>query len=119
MEKEELLKMKREIEPKAKFWNQNSLFLFFGFSSAIFIITAIELFKIIGKDYSFNLNKIIPALINFGNQDYYFIGMIVLFMFGLIVTTASAKAIGNNQDHYNNILNWINRKLNELKNKNK
>ena len=108
--KEQLLRLKKDIEPEAKFWNQNSLFLVFGFSSAILLTTGIELFKIIGKDYSFNLNKLLLTFMS-NKPDYYFFGMFVFFIFGLIITLFSARIIDKNSHKFDAILKGINRRL--------
>lgn len=111
MEKQFLLEMKKEIEPLAKFWSQNSLFLFFGLSSAIFLTAGFELFRIIGKDYMFKWENISSNLIHFSSLDYYFIGTILFFLFGLILALISARRIDKNTKHFNKILISINKEL--------
>ncbi|MEK6913831.1 MAG: hypothetical protein AABW47_04145 [Nanoarchaeota archaeon] len=105
--KEKLIESKKDIESKAKFWNQNNLFLYFGLASAIFLTNAIELFKIIAKDYKFNFKELFSSVINFG--DWYLIGILLFSIFGLVTAMLSAKVIGENKEHFNNLVNGINK----------
>jgi hypothetical protein len=107
--KEKLIEAQKDIEQKAKFWNQNNLFLYFGLASAIFLTTAIELFKIIAKDYAFNWRRVLDSLFNF--KDMYLFGILFFFVFGLVTAGLSAKVIGENKEHFNRLLNEINRLL--------
>lgn len=118
MEKDEKLRAlenaKKYLIPKAKFWNQNSLFLFFGFSSAIMLTSGIELFKIFSKDYSFKWKEIFFKLIHYPN-DFYLIGILCFFIFGLILAILSARKIDNVTKDTNTILKVIDEKIKKLK----
>lgn len=109
MDKGILLDIKKEIEPKAKFWNQNSLFLSFGFCAAIFLTSALELFKIIAKDYQFDLSKVTKSIFGI---DWYLTGTFLFFIFGFILSVLIARVIDENTKHFNKLLNYINKELN-------
>lgn len=100
----------KNLEPKAKFWNQNSLFLVFGGSFAVMFTSGIELFKIWAKDYSFKLASLSKLL-----EDWYFCGIGAFFLFGLIICIFSAKKIDNIIKETNIILRMLNEELKELK----
>ncbi len=91
--KEMLEKAKKELEPKAKFWNQNSLFLLFAASFSIVATTGIDLFKL-GM----------PA-------KYHFLGIFMFFIFGLVVCLISAKTIDDMTKNTNITLKTINGEL--------
>lgn len=111
---ESLENAKKELTPKAKFWNQNSLFLFFGFSSAIMLTSGIELFKIFAKDYSFKWGAVFSGLINYPN-DFYLIGIICFFLFGLVLAVLSAKTIDKITKDTNTTLKIIDKEIIRLK----
>ncbi|MEK6906331.1 MAG: hypothetical protein AABW81_01780 [Nanoarchaeota archaeon] len=109
MDKEmQLFSIKKEIDSKARFWNQNSLFLSFGFISALFLTVSIELFKIIGRDYSFKWKEIYSVLFNNNKIDYYFWGIITFWVFGLVLSVLIANIIDNHTKHYNALSKGIN-----------
>ena len=110
MNKELLIDIKKEIESKAKFWNQNTFFLIWGFSSSIFAMTGIEIFRIIAKDYQFKLLEFFKKLIFYPN-DFYLIGILLFFIvFGTIMSKVG-KRIDKETQHYNKMLTWINEEL--------
>ena len=112
MEKEEkiisLEKAKEQLTPKAKFWNQNSLFLVFGGSFAILATAGIELFKIWAKDYEFKLSFKLLG-------DWYFLGILFFFLFGLAVCLISAKIIDGIAKDVNVTLKTIDEEIKRLK----
>lgn len=113
---EYLEKAKKELTPKAKFWNQNSLFLFFGFSSAVMLTSGIELFKIFAKDYSFKWKIIFSKLVIYPN-DFYLIGIICFFLFGLVLAILSAKTIDKITKDTSTTLKVIDKEIIRLKSK--
>ena len=111
---EALENSKKELTPKAKFWNQNSLFLFFGFSSAIMLTSGIELFKIFAKDYSFKWEEVFLTLFKHPN-DFYLIGILCFFIFGFVLAVLSAKIIDKVNKDTNTTLKIIDEEIKKLK----
>lgn len=95
-------------EPQSGFFNQNSLFLIFGFSSAIFLTTLIELFKIIGRDYLFDWSKIGMAFTNAQGQDFYLLGMIFFCLIGFSLTVLYAVLIDKHTKYSDKLKEWAN-----------
>ena len=116
MEKKERLKKLKEAEkdliPKSKFWNQNSVFLGFAFGSAIMLMTSIELFRIWAKDYSFNFQNLSLMI-----QDYYFLGILMFFIFGLFIAIVLGKKIDNACKDIQKILKIVKDEIKELRKK--
>jgi len=108
MKNEKKMKTKRELEPKTKHWNQNILFLTFGGSFAIMISAGFEMFKILAKDYSFKFDLILKNIC----FDYYLIGIVLFFLFGIVICYLCAKKIDLISRDLNLTLKTINKKLN-------
>jgi len=108
----ELQKIYDDLLPKAKSWNRDRLLLAWGFCSAIFTITGLELFKIIAKDYNFKFNEILTKLFF---QDFYLIGILIFFFTFGIVTYCIGKIIDQNADDMNKTLNDLKKQINNLK----
>ena len=105
-----LIKAKEILLPRAKFWNQNNLFLSFGVGSVVMFTSGFELFKIIAKDYSFKFVN----LIRFYN-DYYFLGMLIFFVFGLIVVISTVNKIDGITKDTNLTLKTLDEEIQKLK----
>ena len=107
---EKLEEARKELIPKAKFWNQNSIFLGFAFGSAIMLMTGIEIFRIWAKDYSFKIQNFITMVL-----DHYFQGIMVFFIFGLFIAVALGRIVDNNRKDIQRVLEIIEREIKILK----
>jgi fructose-specific phosphotransferase system IIC component len=94
--KEELIQIRKEILPLSKSWNQNRLFLVWGFLAAMMVAFGLELFRTFAKDLSFKLNGIL--------SNYYFIGLLVFFIFSLVLIFKVSKIIDENANNLNNVV---------------
>jgi len=107
---EKLEEARKELIPKAKFWNQNSIFLGFAFGSAIMLMTGIEIFRIWVKDYSFKIQNFITMVL-----DPYFQGIMVFFIFGLFIAIVLGRKIDNNRKDIQRVLEITEREIKILK----
>ena len=103
---------RKNLFPKSKFWNQNSVFLGFAFGSAIMLMTGIEIFRIWAKDYSFKIQNLITMIL-----DPYFQGIVVFFVFGFFIAVVLGRKIDNNRKDIQKILEIIENEIKELKKK--
>lgn len=98
------------LEEETKKWNQNRLFLLWGFTAAFVGVTGIELFKIIAKDYHFRISEVVSAV-----PDYYFIGMLFFFIFSLTLTLKASKIIDTKANILDTTLKTLSKKSNHIK----
>lgn len=103
---------RKDLIPKSKFWNQNSVFLGFAFGSAIMLMTGIEIFRIWAKDYLFKIQNLYEMIL-----DPYFQGIAVFFIFGLFIAVALGKIIDNNRKDIQKILKIVENEIKELNKK--
>ncbi len=110
---ERLIKLeeaRKDLIPKSKFWNQNSVFLGFAFGSAIMLMTGVEIFRIWVKDYSFKIQNFMTMIL-----DPYFQGIFVFFIFGLFIAIVLGRKIDNNRKDIQKILEIVESEIKELK----
>ena len=86
-----------KILPEAQFWNRNRLFLAWAFCAAIILTTGIEIVKIFTK-------------------NYYLIGMIALFLFGIFLVWKISKIIDDKSDDVNRTYEILNEEIKRLEN---
>ncbi len=101
---------RKDLIPKSKFWNQNSVFLGFAFGSAIMLMTGIEIFRIWAKDYYFKIPNFITMIL-----DPYFQGILVFFIFGLFIAIVLGRKIDNNRKDIQKVLEIVESEIKELK----
>jgi hypothetical protein len=111
--KKKLIEIKKGIEPKTIFWNQNNLFLTFGIAISLFITSGIELFKIIASEkYNFNLRLVLENF--FSGGDWYLYGIFLFFLFGFIISILIAHPIDKTTKHFQKLLFSIDEEINKL-----
>jgi len=96
---DELKKARDDLLPEVKFWNRNRLFLAWAFCAAIILTSGIEIVKIV-------------------SEDYFLIGMISLFVFGLIIIIMLTRILDKNSNDRNKTYDEINKIIRRLENKN-
>jgi len=95
---EELIKYRDSILPEAKFWNRQRLFLAWAFCAAIILTSGIELAKMISEEYA-------PW------------GLIILFVFGLVIIWKITKILNEATYYPNKVCDILNSEIKRLEKK--
>lgn len=105
MNKEEI---KKTLEETKK-WNQNRLFLIWGVLASLVLILGLELFKILAKEYLFEMSKF---LLGAFDKDGYLLGIWIFFILSLFASLYVSKIIDERANTFQKLYNTISNKSN-------